>query len=203
MWIPIVDAVTLFRAWLNSLNGHRPYPNSKLFGILDEDELTGCQGRAAPRVKGFVSCYSVALVRGPCVIVFQLPFPVKTQPHLKQTFHWLLFIQHNTQSVPSACSTDLPLFCKRLFLCVKSVIYLLVSKLCMNLFVRVCWMVRTRTTPRARCLTCRRSWSSQRPSWAEAASCSAWTRMTGSLRTNWPKQHETGTSFSQGKGLQT
>lgn len=58
--------------------------------------------------------------------------------------------------------------------------------------VCVCSTVRTRTTPRARCLTCRRSWSSRRLSWAEGASCSGWTRMTGSRRTSWPKQHETG-----------
>ncbi len=69
MWIPIMDAVTLSRAWLNSVNKHQTYPNSSLFGILDEDELTRCQERAASRVTGFVSRYTITGVRGPGVIV--------------------------------------------------------------------------------------------------------------------------------------
>lgn len=86
---------------------------------------------------------------------------------------------------------DLWLVCNKFFLwntllsgfCVISVRTLVCS---------VSWSARTRTTPRVRCLTCRRNWSSRRLSWAEEASCSGWTRMTGSQRTNWPKLLETG-----------
>lgn len=71
MWIPIVDADTVSLAWLNSPNRHQAYPNSELFGTLDEDELTRCQNGAAPRVTAFVSRYTVSPpVRGPRVIVF-------------------------------------------------------------------------------------------------------------------------------------
>lgn len=65
MWIPCVDADTLSLAWLHSLNRHQAYPNSWLVGILDEDELTRCQEGAAPWATGFVSCYTLALLRGP------------------------------------------------------------------------------------------------------------------------------------------
>lgn len=72
-----------------------------------------------------------------------------------------------------------------------------------SLLTSRCDVFRMQTTQRGRCSICPRSWSRPRLSWVGEALCSAWTPTTGSLRTNWPRPHETGKviTLRRGRGL--